>query len=231
MGITRQLYKLQSIELEIESKEQALMQNKARLGESRELLAATEGQLKAGQHLEELKKKQHDAEWEIEDITSKLSKIQQILYSGSISNPKELTSLQHEAESFKNKCDSLEENALEIMEQVEAAAANLAKLSRELDDVEAGWRHEQQQLSASIEQLESSLSRLKDERQMALAAIDAETIDNYNQLRQQKGLAVARVEQGTCRGCRISLSTAELQRVKGDRLVMCSSCGRILFID
>ncbi len=231
MGIARQLYKLQSIELEIESKEQALMQNKARLGESRELLAAAEGRLKAEQHLEELEKKQHDAEWEIEDITSKLSKIQQTLYSGSISNPKELTSLQREAEGFKNKCDSLEENALEIMEQVEAAAANLAKLSRELDDVEVGWRHEQQQLSASIEQLKSSLSRLEDERQMALAAIDAETIDSYNQLRQQKGLAVARVEQGTCRGCRISLSTAELQRVKGNRLVMCSSCGRILFID
>ena len=61
--------------------------------------------------------------------------------------------------------------------------------------------------------------------------IDAETIDCYNRFRKQKGLAVARVEQGTCRGCRISLSTAELQRVKGNKLIMCSSCGRILFID
>jgi predicted nucleic acid-binding Zn-ribbon protein len=231
VSIARQLFNLQSIELEIESKEQALVQSQARLGESRELLAAREERLKAGQRLEALEKKQHDAEWEIEDIAGKLQKIEQALYSGSITNPKELASLQHEADGFKNRRCDLEESTLEIMEQVEMAVDNLENLSREIEEVEAKWRQEQQQLSADIEQLINSLSALKDERQAALAAIDTEALGVYNRLRQQKGLAVARVEQGTCRGCRISLSTAELQRVKGERLVMCGSCGRILFID
>ncbi len=231
MGITRQLYQLQAIELDIESKEQTLAQSLAGLGENRILLEARDGLSTGEQRLGELKKKQHDAEWEIEDVAGKLSSAQETLYSGRITNPKELSSLQHEVEGFKNKRDNLEEKALEIMEQVEAATSELAGLRRQLDEVEKNWRQEQQQLADAIEELKISLSKLEEERQQALAGIDAETADCYTRLRQKKGQAVARVEQGICRGCGISLSTAELQRVKGDRIIMCNSCGRILFVD
>jgi hypothetical protein len=231
MGMARQLYNIQSFELEIESAEKTLRQKEAMLGESRELLEARERRLQAGQRLEELKKQQKAAEWEIDDIADKLSKVQQDLYGGRTQNPKELASLQHEAEGFKSKRDSLEEKALEVMEQVEAAAAELSGLDRELAAAEAKWKDEQRQLAVDVEQLQGSLVELKQQKQQAAAAVDAETLECYNRLRRQKGQAVAQVEQGTCRGCRISLSTAELQRAKGSRLVMCSSCGRILFID
>jgi hypothetical protein len=231
MGMARQLYNLQSFELEIESAEKTLRQKEAMLGESRELLEVRERRLQAGQCLEELKKQQKAAEWEIDDIAGKLSKVQQDLYGGRTQNPKELASLQHEAEGFKSKRDSLEEKALEVMEQVEAAAAELSGLDRELAAAEARWKDEQRQLAVDVEQLQGSLVELKQQKQQAAAAVDAETLECYNRLRRQKGQAVAQVEQGTCRGCRISLSTAELQRAKGSRLVMCSSCGRILFID
>jgi predicted nucleic acid-binding Zn-ribbon protein len=125
----------------------------------------------------------------------------------------------------------MEEKVLGIMEQVELATAELDNLNNKFKALEEEWRVEQQRLSAEIEQLKSSLSKLKNERQMALDSIDAETVDLYNHLKKQKGLAVARVEQGTCCGCRISLSTAELQRARGSSLVKCNSCGRILFID
>jgi len=166
-----------------------------------------------------------------QDIGARLSAVQDSLYSGNIKNPKELSSLQHEVEGLKSKRDSLDEKALEIMEQVEAATADIQSLERELDEVEKSWRQEQRRLAESIERLKDSLEVLSGDRQQALAGINADALECYNRLRQQKGQAVARVEQGTCRGCRISLSTAELQRAKGNSLVMCSSCGRILFID
>ena len=231
MAMIRQLYNLQSIELEIESMEKTLLQKKARLGESRQLLEARRRRLEAGQKLEEIGKQQKAAEWEIEDISGKLAKVQQDLYGGRTQNPKELSALQHEAEGFKNKRDRLEEKALEIMEQVDAAIIVQSRLDKELSAVEAEWKNQQQQLAVEIEQLQDSLIGLEQQKKQAAAAIDTETMECYKRLRRQKGLAVARVEQGTCRGCRISLSTAELQRAKGSRLVMCSSCGRILFID
>ncbi|UCG54213.1 MAG: hypothetical protein JSV32_06365 [Dehalococcoidia bacterium] len=231
MGITRKLYQLQTIELDIESKEQELAECMAGLGESRALHEAKDG-LSAGQRwVEELKKKQHDVEWEIEDIAGKLSSAQEALYSGRITTPKELSSLQHEVENFKNKRDILEEKALGIMEQVETASNELMILKRKLDDVKKNWQQEQQKLKDAIKELEISLPELKQEQQQFLIGIDSETVDYYRKLRQKRGRAVARVEQGICRGCGISLSTAELQRARGDRIIMCNSCGRILFLD
>jgi predicted nucleic acid-binding Zn-ribbon protein len=231
MAMARQLYELQSIELEVEATEKALLQKEAMQGKNRELLEAKQRQQVVAQRLEELKNQQKVAEWDIEDITDKLSKVQQDLYSGRITNPKELAGLQHEAEGFKNRRNILEEKDLEIMEQAEVASAELAKLNRQLAVVEDKWKAWQKQIAIDIGQLQSSLAELKKQRQQTAVAIPAETLEGYNRLRRQKGLAVARVEQGTCRGCGLSLSTAELQRAKGSQLVMCSSCGRILFID
>ncbi len=231
MAMARQLYNLQSVELETEAAEKTLLQKEAMLGESRELLEARERQLKAKQKLEELKKQQQAVEWDVDDVAGKLSKVQQNLYGGRIVNPKELSGLQHEAEGLKKKSDRLEEKDLELMEQVEAASAALAGADSHLAAAETKWKEEQKQLAADIEQLKDSLTGLRQQGQQQAAAIDGETLDCYNRLRKQKGTAVALVKQGTCSGCRISLSTAELQRAKGSRLVMCSSCGRILFID
>jgi predicted nucleic acid-binding Zn-ribbon protein len=117
------------------------------------------------------------------------------------------------------------------MERVEAVTADLAALNIELKGMEEGWRNQQKELSAEIGRLKESISELKGKRELALAGIDAGTLDYYNRLKKQKGWAVAKIEQGTCRSCRISLSTAELQRARGDQLVECNSCHRILFLD
>lgn len=231
MSIARKLYQLQEIELEIESKEKALAQCLSQLGESRAVAQLRAKQAKEQQHLEELRRQQHSAEWEIEDLGTKLAAAKETLYSGRIRSPKELASLQHEVEGLEVRRDQLEERALETMEQVELAMDNLTAISNELGASESEWRSQQQRLSAEIEQFKDLLSELESKRQQMLAGIDSQTIDFYNQLKKQKGWAVAKVEQGTCRGCRISLSTAELQRARGEQLVECNSCRRILFLD
>jgi len=230
MSIARKLYQLQEIELEIESKEQALAQCLNQLGKSRAVAQLRAKQAKEQQHLEELRRQQHSAEWEIEDLGTKLAAAKETLYSGRIRSPKELASLQHEVEGLEVRRDQLEERALETMEQVELAMDNLTVISNELGASESEWRSQQQRLSAEIEQFKDLLSELESKRQQMLAGIDSQTIDFYNQLKKQKGWAVAKVEQGTCRGCRISLSTAELQKARGGSLIQCGSCGRILFL-
>ena len=231
MSIARKLYQLQEIEFEIESKEQALAQCLSQLGESRAVAQLRAKQEKEQQHLEELSRQQHSAEWEIEDLGTKLAAAKETLYSGRIRSPKELASLQNEVDGLEVRRDQLEERTLETMEQVELATDNLTAISNELGASESEWRSQQQRLSAEIEQLKDLLSELEGKRQQMLAGIDSQTIDFYNQLKKQKGWAVAKVEQGTCRGCRITLSTAELQRARGEQLVECNSCRRILFLD
>lgn len=230
MGVAKQLYQLQEVDLELESNERALQQVTSQLGESQEVVRARNKLASERQRLEELKRQQHSLEWEIDDIATKLTATEDKLYSGSIGSPKELANLQHEVDGLKTRRSQLEDKALDIMEQVELATASVATISSQLKTVEAEWQSQQQQLSADMEQLKAVLSDLKHKRQTLSAEIDPGAVELYHELKEKKGTAVAKVEQGICRGCRISLSATELQRARSGSLTQCSSCGRILFL-
>jgi len=230
MNVVKQLYQLQEADLELESNEQALNQSVSQLGESQAVITAQAKLELEQQRLEELKREQHSAEWEIDDLITKLTTAEKKLYGGSIKNPKELTNLQHEIDGLKTKRNQLENKALELMDQVELTEASVASLSSQLKRLEDEWHRQQQQLSSRIEQLKTILSDLEHKRQLLLAKIDPRAVEFYHELKKQKRPAVAKVEQGICLGCRISLAITELQQARSGNLVQCSSCGRILFL-
>ena len=230
MNVAKQLYELQELDLALGAQETALKQIASQLGESQAVLSARSKLTVEEQRLEELGHKQHSLEWEIDDITTKVTKAEEELYSGRVGNPKELANLQQEIEMLKAKRSQLEDRAIEVMEQGEGAKAGIETLKGELETLEAEWQAQQAKLKAEREHLETELANLRQKREMVSSQVDSEAVDFYVGLKEQKGTAVARVEQGVCRGCRISLSNAEMQRARGNDLVQCSSCGRILFL-
>ena len=230
MSVAKQLYQLQEIDTDLESNEQALNQTASQLGESETVVATRNKLTMEHQRLEGLNRQQHSLEWEIDDLTTKITALERKLYNGSIQNPKELANLQHEVDRLKDKRDQLEDKALEIMDQVELAEAGAATINSELKKLEAEWRRQQQRLTVDIEQLKTTLSDLEHKRRLMLTNIDPQIVNFYEELRRQKGTAVAKVDQGMCHGCRILLPAVELQQARSGNLVQCSSCGRILFL-
>jgi len=230
MSIAKQLYQLQEVDLELESKERAVRQITSELGESEALANACNRLSEAQKRLEELAHQQRSLEWEIDDLASKLTATERDLYSGRIHNPKELTSLQQEVEALKARRRQIEDKDLEIMEQAELERKNVTSLNTELKTIEASWQARQQELTAELKQLKDALAELREKQQLLVAGIDSEALELYHKLKKGKGTAVARVEQGICRGCRISLPVNELQQARSGRLVQCGSCERVLYL-
>jgi len=230
MNLSRQLYQLQELDIEIESDERALGRVTSQIGESKAVLKSQAQLESEQQHLEELKHQQHSAEWEIDDIATRIATAEESLFSGRVKNPKELASLQQDVDMLKARRGQLEEKALGIIDQVEQSEAGVARISGEFKTLTADWQRQQKQLAGEMKKLKAALVDLKQKWQLLSAEIEPETVEFYQQLRKGKGTAVARVEQGICRGCRISLPTTDLQRARGNKLVHCSSCGRILFL-
>ena len=230
MTIAKQLYQLQEVDLELESDRQALEQIASQLGESQAVVKVRTTLTLEQQRLEELRRQQHSIEWEIDDLGNKITTLEQKLYGGKITSPKELTNLQHDIDGLKVRRGQLEDKALEIMDQVELSEGSVATISSELKTLEVEWHCQQEQLSADMERLKAALSDLEHKRQLLSAEIDPKAVEFYDELKKQKGTAMAKVEQGICRGCRISLPTTDLQRARSGSLVQCSSCGRILFL-
>ncbi len=230
MSLAKQLYQLQGLELEIEAKEQALAQTIRQLDNDKVVAEAKASLASEQQRLGELQHQQRAAEWEIDDLGTRLATAGEALYSGRIRNPKELTNLQHELTGLKAKRNQLEEKALETMSQAELTQEIVTGTVNELKTLETEWQNQQQQLAVEIEQLKTALLGLKDKRQLAAAEIEPEAIELYQEIKRQKGAAVAKVEQGICRACRIQLPVTELQSTRSGGLVRCSSCRRILFL-
>jgi predicted nucleic acid-binding Zn-ribbon protein len=230
MNVSRQLFNLQEVDQELASNEQAYARISSQMGESKDVLNTRAKLDTETQQLEETVHHQHTLEWEIEDLSAKLSKFERELYSGKTTNPKELSSLQQEIEILKNNRGKLEDRDLELMEAIEKANTSISELRGNLEKLETEWQVQQIKFSAELKELEHTISDLKDKRKTLASEIDPQMLTVYEGLKKQKGASVAKVEQGICRGCRISLPVNELQQVRSGSTVRCSSCGRILYL-
>jgi predicted nucleic acid-binding Zn-ribbon protein len=230
MPITRQLFDLEEIDSAIERAGQSLEQKTAQLGVKDVLDAASVRLTEARKHLDELKRRHREAEAEVADLLSKIAAAEEQLYSGKITNPKELSSLQHEVTTLKTHGDQMETDTLVIIDQVEEAEQAATAAAAEYDRLDEEWQFRQKQLAEEIGQLRVDLDSFRQKRQQQAAQIEPDALSLYEKVRQQKKPAVARVEQGICQVCRISLSASQLQRARGGQPVQCGTCGRILYI-
>jgi predicted nucleic acid-binding Zn-ribbon protein len=230
MSIAKDLFQLQEIDLALEANLQAQKKVSAQIGESPLVAKAREKLAEEQKNLENLSAQQKSTEWEIEDLTGKLKEIDKKLYGGRISNSKELSSLQQESVELKKRRSGFDDKSLGLMDQLEALRKAIATTTDELGKMEILNKEKQKQLIMELLQLKGAQALLETNRKQACSVIDADNLFTYTELRKRKGLAVAKVEQGICKGCRITLPNTDLQRAKQGGLVRCSSCGRIIFL-
>jgi predicted nucleic acid-binding Zn-ribbon protein len=231
MSTAKTLYELQEIDLEIDQATQNLDQLKERLGKDDNVAAARTALDAARKRLTDLEHQQRSAEWESDDLGAKISHEEKKLYEGSVKNPRELMGLQQELDLLKAKRKERDDQLLAIMMDVDSAQQQVDLDSRQLQHVESAWEADQRQMSTEKVRLEGDLSTQGQKRSSVAERVDRASLGLYEGLRLAKqGRAVARVEQGRCQGCRISLPVSDQQGVRiGHELVTCSNCGRILF--
>ena len=230
MTSAKTLYQLQQIDLEIQKKQEILNEISHQLGESEALVEAKVVLLAEERRLAELDKQQKDVEWEIEDLRTKISQLNEKLYGGKVKNPKELLSIEQEVGILKVNLREKEDHLLDLMTEVEAIRDKIKLDTERLKKLGGEWQKEQKLLTRKQAEIEGQLSDLSRKRQAWTSEIERESLELYEWIKSRKGQAVVRVEQGRCQGCRITLAVSEWQRVKGGTLVQCSSCGRILYL-
>ena len=227
------LYQLQQVDLEIDAATEALQRVDSQLGDRtviEELLISVEQKRQA---LEKLTTEQRHAEWEAQDRAKKLADVENKLYGGSVRIPKELSSLQQEGELLKQKHREIEDRLLATMVENDARHQEIANDMQEFTRMEREWQGRQAELSKEQASIKATVDTLNQKLQELLPHIERADLEIYQDLRISKqGKAVARVEQGMCQGCRISLPSNQLQLVRaGNRLVQCGSCQRILYME
>jgi len=231
VNLGKRLYDLQQIDLDLEKKTEALSQVESQLSHNEALTEARAEVERKREDLAELEKKEITAEWVVDDLEAKAGPLQEKLYAGSVKNPKELMSLQHQVEQLKSQIREEEDKTLEIMSQVEALRKEIASRAAEVKKLEEEWQKRREQLLVEQTELRTTIDVAKEKRDELAATVESAHLELYEILRARKqGQAVAGIEQGRCQGCRITLPVSELMRARMGELVQCDSCSRILYL-
>lgn len=232
MTTVAELFTLQEIDLAIDAARQRLEEVASCLHDPEDLVALREEVARRRKELHDLRHRQRELEWEVEELRRKAKAVEDKLYGGSVRNPKELQDLQADLESIGRQLARKEDSLLEIMVQGDEQEAALREREAALAQREQEWQAEHASLLSQKESLEQELSSLEGRRAQQVGRINGTALRLYQELRaRRQGRAVARVERGLCGGCRISLPTSLLQQARsGDALVQCTSCERILYV-
>ncbi len=136
-----------------------------------------------------------------------------------------------EIELARKKKDSLEEAVLKILEQVERNEQEAKVLQIKMGEVEQVFAHAKEQGESAITALEQELSVFEEQHGELTKRMGPALLDRYTKLKLlRKGLVIAKVEDGTCLGCRLRLPpqlVADVRRT--DELLNCVYCHRILY--
>lgn len=227
----KRLWELQQIDLEIEANRIELERIRSELKESDLLLAARARLAQDKEHLASIEKQQREIDAEVDDLKEKLKRLNEKLYDGKTKNPKELMGFEQEAKSVAAMVKTREDYLLELMSEVEKYQARVADDKKGLEEVEAGWRKEQENLRQQETIVTDGFIDQEKRRAALVASLSPDLIELYRSAKPAKGAAVVKIDRGRCQGCRISLSIAELQRARTGIVVRCSNCGRILYLE
>lgn len=214
---------------------QAQLPQRAELVAVEDQLAALRGEV-ASVEVEKhvLDKDQTRIEDEIASIEEKIASADRQLYGGS-SDVKELQVLQEEIGALRRRISGLEDQELELMEQVEPIDQRLTALAERKADLD----RQAVALTAAIAEAEAAIDReradVRARRDALVADIDAGALQEYDTVRSRLGgIAVARLEHGSCGACHMKLSAVEHDRIlhlSPDEPVRCEDCGRFLVRD
>lgn len=179
-----------------------------------------------------LSRSQQRLEDEIASLSEKASSVDKQLYSGTVSNPRELQAMQEEIASLQRRVSELEDDQLEVMEATEPVDAERAALVADRDRLDAQAGRHRAELAEAETAIEQELAQVRAERGAAAAEVPDELWPEYERLRATLGgVAIARLSGSTCQGCHLQLSAIEVDRIKKlppDEPVHCEECGRLL---
>lgn len=231
MSQPRQLYNLQQIDSQLDSAHARIAEIKKNLSDSSAVQKATKRAENAGQAYQKAQIALKRAEQDVEAQQTKIANNERTLYSGSVTNPKELEDLQLESAALKRHLVTLEDKLLEAMVAYEDAENAHHSAQSNLDSTKDQVAKENVDLTSEHTSLVADVEELEAQREAAVTPISAEDLQLYENLREiRHGLAVTEVVDNSCSACGYNLTAAQAQAARSpSKVTTCDSCRRILY--
>lgn len=168
------------------------------------------------------------AEGELELTEKKRDSEEMRMFAGGMSS-KDLANLQMEVEMLGRQIETAEEEILELLEVREQQEGVFTETSAQVTELETESARLEATIAEQWKEIDAQVAELQERRGDFVPLIPGDLLDLYEQLRPAKeGVGAARLLEGVCGGCHLSLSPAEQHEVMKEDPPRCLQCRRIL---
>ncbi len=138
-----------------------------------------------------------------------------------------------ETDALQKQILAFETQIVESMEESEGVDKELADRSEEISTLDAKRAEALKEFDSEIAEQRKEFEAESARRHAAFTTLPTGLASIYDRLAQRSrdGIAVAEVINGSCSACNISLRPqVQLNVKKGDEIITCENCTRILYI-
>ena len=179
---------------------------------------------------DELAKQLREMDLDVEGHRTKMKSHERELMSGRIRSPSDLTKMSEEVGHMKARLAEEEDREFELMSQLEAAEAELARARQELAGAQAAVEAAAPRLTGRLRDIDAEIAELELQREANWAEIPSPLQTAYRKISRMPNPVVAMVS-GQCEGCRVQLTANELQVLRRGERFTCQNCNRILVLN
>ena len=226
-----QLLRVQEVDLELKSLEEAKSKYPAEIGERQGEIERGEKALKElTDRLADQERRQRSLERELDSAREQL-KLLEARFSEVTTN-KEYDALQLEVEACKGRMSEFEGQILEIIESSEALREQVELETQDVEEVRQEQQSRIDELQAKLDSLQGEVDGVQARRETAAQGVETILMRSYESTRGGRGLTVAAVRKGSCGSCYRQLP-AQMKSIvrRYEEVVTCESCGALLAWD
>ena len=151
------------------------------------------------------------------------------LMSGRIRSPSELMQLNTEVQHLKESFAEEEEAELRLMEEGELAEQAVVEASEHLQDTRSRSASDEPGLRRDLEAWQAELATVTADSAALWAQFSPKAQQAY--LRVRAHPPIGEVDRNQCLACHVTVTSSGMQALrKGEEVVHCENCGRILVI-
>ncbi|MBI5931377.1 MAG: hypothetical protein HY862_18865 [Chloroflexi bacterium] len=229
-NIPNALYTLQTYELAVDHARTRLAAIEAALTGDEDLKSAQAAHEISEAAVQQCQTTIKNLEEDLKRLQLKIAEVDELLYGGSIRNPKELQERQDEVNSLRNRATDIESHIQELMADLENLRATHRTHQEVLTAAISQRDKNHAELIIEQDQLNTQVKNNLRKRKTILEEVPETIYKQYQVLRKKKhGQAVALMQNSQCNACGIEQTWAHAQHVhENDELVYCEGCGRIL---
>jgi predicted nucleic acid-binding Zn-ribbon protein len=145
-------------------------------------------------------------------------------------NTKEYAAAQRELDMTRESLAVRQTEITKLIEAIQSKEKLLAERDTDVRTLRASVEKDDEQAKARMAEIEGKIAALRADRSKIATTVRPDVLKRYGAIRIRKGLAMAPVGNGTCRGCNMNIPPQlfnVLQR--GTTIETCPYCHRIIF--